>query len=83
MRTGCFCNPGDGEVAHGITHDDMALCFGSQTAPKSFADFYRIIHERTGKRPNTLRISLGIASNFADVYRLMQFVAGFRDRNAV
>ena len=27
VRTGCFCNPGDGEVAHDITRDDMAECF--------------------------------------------------------
>jgi selenocysteine lyase/cysteine desulfurase len=80
VRTGCFCNPGDGEVAHGLTHDDMAPCFGSQTAPRSFADFYQSIRARTGKTPSTLRVSLGIASNFADAYRLMQFIAGFRDR---
>ena len=31
LRTGCFCNPGDGEVAHDITPDEMADCSPSPT----------------------------------------------------
>ena len=27
VRTGCFCNPGDGEIAHHISRDDMDGCF--------------------------------------------------------
>jgi selenocysteine lyase/cysteine desulfurase len=27
-----------------------------------------------------VRVSLGLASNFADVYRLVEFIVGYRDR---
>lgn len=81
LRTGCFCNPGDGEVAHKVKREDMARCFVGQT-PVSFQQFYQLIHDATGKTPSTVRVSLGIASNFADVYRFMDFVAGFCDRPA-
>ena len=81
LRTGCFCNPGDGEVAHDLHPDDMAQCFGSQ-APVSYTQFLSLIHDRTGKTPATIRVSLGIASNFADVYRFLDFVTTFRNRPA-
>lgn len=79
VRTGCFCNPGDGEVAHGITTGEMKECFTAPTTPVTLRDCQRLIEDHTGKVPNTIRVSLGIASNFTDVYRLMGFLAGFRD----
>jgi selenocysteine lyase/cysteine desulfurase len=82
LRTGCFCNPGDGEVAHEITRDEMADCFAEPDVPVTLNDCQRIIHDHTGKVPNTIRVSLGIASNFADVWRFMRFVEGFRDKGA-
>jgi molybdenum cofactor sulfurtransferase len=82
LRTGCFCNPGDGEVAHDISHADMRLCFDDDHAVVSLAQCQRVIEDATGKVPNTIRVSLGLASNFADVYRFMAFAAGYRDRRA-
>ncbi len=79
LRTGCFCNPGDGEVAHGLTRDDMALCFVGTSAPVTFDDCTKTLRASTGKAPNTMRVSLGLASNFADVYALMTFVERYRD----
>ena len=79
LRTGCFCNPGDGEVAHHITRDDMAECFAGDACATTFDECTDIIRDATGKMPNTMRVSLGLASNFADVYRFMGFVEGFRD----
>jgi molybdenum cofactor sulfurtransferase len=79
VRTGCFCNPGDGEVAHQITREDMAECFEEPAVPVTLTDCQRIIEDTTGKVPNTIRVSLGIASTFADVYRFMEFAEGFRD----
>jgi len=79
LRTGCFCNPGDGEIAHHITHDDMADCFVDKPAPVTFTECRDIIRDATGKMPNTMRVSLGIASNFADVYAFMSFAESFRD----
>lgn len=83
LRTGCFCNPGDGEVAHDLRREEMAQCFvGHQGGPVLFAEFYDTIRRNTGKTPSTMRVSLGVASNFADVARFLDFVAGFRDRPA-
>ena len=82
IRTGCFCNPGDGEVAHDITHDDMERLLRRAEAPVSLMQCQQVIEDATGKVPNTIRVSLGLASDFADVYRFMRFVAGYRDRVA-
>jgi len=82
LRTGCFCNPGDGEVAHEITRDEMASCFEEAEVPVTLSECQAIIADHTGKLPNTIRVSLGIASNFADVWRFMRFAEGFRDRAA-
>jgi molybdenum cofactor sulfurtransferase len=79
VRTGCFCNPGDGEVAHRITREEMAECFVEPAVPVTLTDCQRIIQDATGKLPNTIRVSLGIASDFADVHRFREFAEGFRD----
>jgi selenocysteine lyase/cysteine desulfurase len=80
LRTGCFCNPGAGEIAHGITRDEMAQCFMG-AAPMSFDSFYELIR-RGGKHPSTVRVSVGLATNFADVYRFVRFTRGFLDAPA-
>ncbi len=82
VRTGCFCNPGDGEVAHDITREDMAECFDAADVPVTLQQCQRLIEDATGKVPNTIRVSLGIASNFADVKRFVEFAQGFRDLSA-
>ncbi|NTU71161.1 MAG: aminotransferase class V-fold PLP-dependent enzyme [Coriobacteriia bacterium] len=82
LRTGCFCNPGDGEVAHDIERDEMAECFVGKAKPVTFSECHEIIRDATGKMPNTMRVSLGLASDFSDVYRFLAFVTGFRDRSA-
>jgi len=82
VRTGCFCNPGDGEVAHDITREDMAECFDEPEVPVTLQQCQRIIQDTTGKVPNTIRVSLGIASNFADVERFITFCCEFTDKTA-
>ena len=79
LRTGCFCNPGDGEVAHGITREIMAQCFVGRPGPVTFEECSSTLGASTGKPPNTVRISLGLASNFADVFAFMAFVGRFVD----
>jgi molybdenum cofactor sulfurtransferase len=78
LRTGCFCNPGAGEVAHDLRREEMALCF-SGPAPLAFSEFFSLMRTQAGKTPSTLRVSLGLPSNFADVHRFIEFVASFRD----
>ncbi len=82
VRTGCFCNPGDGEVAHNITRDDMAECFVDKPKAVTFEECTDLIRDASGKMPNTMRASLGIASNFADVWHLIEFARTFVDRGA-
>lgn len=81
LRTGCFCNPGTGEAAHGLSKEDMEPCFESQE-PVTYRELYETIKERTGKTPATIRISVGIASNFEDVGRFLRFVGRFKDKMA-
>jgi molybdenum cofactor sulfurtransferase len=80
IRTGCFCNPGDGEVAHEITSGDMEPCFRDGTPIVSLTQCQRTIEDATGKVPNTIRVSLGLVSNFADVHRFVAFTGRYRDR---
>jgi len=82
LRTGCFCNPGDGEVAHGIPRDLMASCFLPGAEPPSFEECAERIRATTGRTPNTVRVSLGLASNFSDVYAFIGFVQQFRCEGA-
>jgi selenocysteine lyase/cysteine desulfurase len=79
LRTGCFCNPGTGEIVHHLTRDEMALAFG-RAAPMSFDYFFDWARREHGRNPSTIRISVGIATNFADVFRFMNFLAGFVDK---
>jgi molybdenum cofactor sulfurtransferase len=81
LRTGCFCNPGTGEIAHNITREEMAQVFGSPT-PVSFEELYEMARATSGKHPSSIRISLGVASNFADVYRFMGFLHSLLNRPA-
>jgi molybdenum cofactor sulfurtransferase len=79
LRTGCFCNPGAGEIAEGLTEEDMraALALGPDVSLVSFA---RLMRNRGHKSPGAIRASIGLVSNFADVWRFVRFVASFRDQ---
>ncbi len=69
LRTGCFCNPGAGEIALGLDQSELVTCFSSGEH-MTFVDFQRCID---GKSTGAVRISLGLASNFADVYTFVEF----------
>jgi hypothetical protein len=45
--------------------------------------FSQAMQERDGKSAGAIRVSTGIASNFADVERFLQFVAGFKDQTSL
>ncbi len=81
LRTGCFCNPGAGEQAHGLTRDDLADCFGKEER-MTFEDFIQAMSGRVKDAVGAVRVSLGIASQFSDVYRFIQFASTFLDRTA-
>jgi selenocysteine lyase/cysteine desulfurase len=79
LRTGCFCNPGAGETAEGLTEEDMKAGFTMGTEI-NLLSFVRMMQERGHKSAGAIRASIGIATNFADVWRFLRFVAGFRDQ---
>jgi molybdenum cofactor sulfurtransferase len=80
IRTGCFCNPGGGEVALGITPEELTGCFAQPEVEESkrftVDDFRSCV---VGKGSGAVRVSVGVVSNAADVERLLGFVSGFAD----
>ena len=70
LRTGCFCNPGAGETAEDITEDDILAAL-DQSHDMTLPRFLQIITHRGGKSAGAIRVSFGIASNFADVQRFV------------
>lgn len=81
LRTGCFCNPGAGEVAHGLTPEIMCEFFRGP-APLSFQELRAQMYARFGKDVSAVRLSVGLASNFADVDAFIRFAMRFLDRTA-
>jgi selenocysteine lyase/cysteine desulfurase len=74
VRTGCFCNSGAGETAFSVTKDTL---IGAEFSEGMILDDYlRMTGMPTG---GAIRISLGLAANFADVHRFMSFAGTFRD----
>jgi selenocysteine lyase/cysteine desulfurase len=74
LRTGCFCNPGAGEVALGLSREELVSCFSQQPDGMTYEEFHTCIDD---KETGAVRVSLGIASNFADVHGFLHFAASF------
>jgi selenocysteine lyase/cysteine desulfurase len=78
LRTGCFCNPGAGEVAFTISRETLlGHEFGTGMVVE---DYVREIGLPSG---GAVRASLGLVSNFADVWRFLEFADEFVDLAAV
>jgi molybdenum cofactor sulfurtransferase len=75
LRTGCFCNPGAGEVALGISRVELDVCFTSPDhAERLTLDDFRLCID--GKSTGAVRISTGMVTNFADVQAFLNFCEG-------
>lgn len=70
LRTGCFCNPGAGELALEISKMELAACFSQSDHLQrlTYDDFRTCID---GKASGAVRISVGLVSNFEDVQALI------------
>jgi selenocysteine lyase/cysteine desulfurase len=79
VRTGCFCNPGAGETAEGITDEDVVAALETST-DLTLPRFLQVITHRGGKSAGAIRVSFGIASNFADALRFLTFAERLRDQ---
>jgi selenocysteine lyase/cysteine desulfurase len=75
LRTGCFCNPGDGEMALGLSADELTSCFAIKTNFE-YQDFRTCLAE---KSTGAVRVSLGLVSNFEDVYKMVKLAESFVD----
>ena len=78
LRTGCFCNPGAGEIAFTISRD--TLLGGEFGHGMTLDDYVEAIGLPSG---GAIRASLGLASNQADIDRFAEFVRGFIDLETV
>lgn len=78
LRTGCFCNPGGGELALGLSAGELNTCFALK-ARMEYQDFRRCIDD---KSTGAVRISVGLVSNFADAHTLVRFARTFVDLNS-
>ncbi len=65
LRTGCVCNPGGAAAILGIEHN-MALLKPGVT--------YKDFEHWVGRELGVVRVSLGLATNFEDVWNVLQFV---------
>lgn len=75
LRTGCFCNPGAGEIALGISRVELDVCFtqpGHQD--RLTVDDFR--HCIDGKSSGAVRISVGMVTNFNDIQGFLAFARG-------
>jgi molybdenum cofactor sulfurtransferase len=79
LRTGCFCNPGAGEAAEGLTEDDVAAAI-RESPDMTLPRFMQFITHRDGKSAGAIRVSIGLVSNFDDVDRFLRFAASLRDQ---
>ena len=73
LRTGCFCNPGGGELALGLSAGELSSCFAVKRR-MAYDDFRRCIDD---KSTGAVRVSVGLVSNFQDVFTLLAFIREF------
>jgi selenocysteine lyase/cysteine desulfurase len=77
LRTGCFCNPGAGEAAFAIDPGSLAASAGRRVT--SLDDYLEALALPSG---GAVRVSVGLASNLADVERFLRFAEEtYRDRH--
>jgi molybdenum cofactor sulfurtransferase len=75
LRTGCFCNPGAGELALGISSGELTSCFARPDHEQRLTyDEFRLCID--GKASGAVRVSVGMVSNFADVEHFIEFTRG-------
>ncbi len=75
LRTGCFCNPGAGEIALGISRVELDVCFTQPGHEERLSlDDFRLCID--GKSSGAVRISVGLVTNFNDVQAFLEFARG-------
>ena len=75
LRTGCFCNPGSGEITFDLSPEKLATGKGDGNR-KSFDEYLAYLGLQSA---GAIRISFGIASNIADAEAFLDFARSFID----
>jgi selenocysteine lyase/cysteine desulfurase len=72
LRTGCFCNPGAGEIALQISKPELVACFSQSTHVQrlTYDDFRTCIDN---KASGAVRVSVGLVSNYEDIQTFVKF----------
>jgi selenocysteine lyase/cysteine desulfurase len=79
LRTGCFCNPGAGEVALGLTRQEIEGCFTAGETRMTYDDLRRCVDPHEA---GAVRVSLGMVSTFADVFAFLGWARTLLDPGA-
>ena len=81
VRGGCFCNPGAAERAFGFDAEDAANCLTQASVDGEFSlqRFARCMNTDGRTAVGAIRASLGMASNLADVQRVVGLVESLAD----
>jgi molybdenum cofactor sulfurtransferase len=75
LRTGCFCNPGAGEVAMGVSRVELDVCFTSPGHEDRLSqNDFRMCFD--GKSMGAVRVSVGMVTNFNDIQGFLSFARG-------
>jgi molybdenum cofactor sulfurtransferase len=74
LRTGCFCNPGAGELALGLSREEMITCMQGSESRMTIEQFRQCID---GKSTGAVRVSTGLVSNFRDVRLSLELIRQF------
>jgi molybdenum cofactor sulfurtransferase len=77
IRSGCFCNPGSAETAFNYPAEESYQCF-TAIKPETFTlqQFSACMHDMP---VGAVRISMGIATNEADINHLIDLLESFVD----
>lgn len=75
IRTGCFCNPGAGEAALGLSRGELERCFS--VSGITYEDLRGCVDPHHGS--GAVRVSVGLFSNQADVDAFVELLGTFLD----
>lgn len=76
VRTGCFCNPGAGELCLGITAEKMDECMDENRVGVGCLDVRRCLDPHGA---GAIRVSFGLVSNFEDAHAFLTMAESFID----
>jgi selenocysteine lyase/cysteine desulfurase len=81
LRTGCFCNPGAGEAAFGLTRRDLRDAWRALSRGRAAGTMDRYLSLVGLPTGGAVRVSLGVASTLDDVDAFLDFAERtYRDR---